>query len=100
MTAIQPGTDSAVVGDAAPVTLTPLEYLALSPITLEIKRLGATDEHLGMVRWSGATHGVPFDQWSVKGHHGMPVATFRQLKPVLHHEVARLGGSAAFEGAR
>ena len=37
-------------------------------------------EHLEMVRWSGATHGVPFDQWSVKGHPGMPVATFRQLK--------------------
>jgi hypothetical protein len=81
MTAIQPGTDSVAVGDTAPVTLTPLEYLAQSPITREIKRLGATDEHLEMVRWSGATEGIPFDQWSVKGHPGMPVGTFRLLKP-------------------
>jgi hypothetical protein len=81
MTAIQPGTDSAVVGDAAPVILTPLEYLALSAITVEIKRLGATDEHLEMVQWRGATHGLPFDQWSVKGHPGMPVAAVRLLKP-------------------
>lgn len=48
--------------------MTPSEYLSTHPVTLELKRLGLTDEQLNQIRFHATRNaGWPFDLWSISG---------------------------------
>jgi hypothetical protein len=70
---VNPATGSTHPADSGSLTAEPRDradadaYLASHPITVEIKRLGATDELLRSVRFSPASRGAPFAEWAVMG---------------------------------
>lgn len=46
---------------------TPEGYLARHPITLELKRLGMTDDQLQVLQFSPRRDELPFDLWPIRG---------------------------------
>jgi len=65
---------------AAPANESSESYLASHPITLRLRQLGATDEHLAAMNFRDNNVGWPFDRWSFTWGHGTPLETLHFMK--------------------
>lgn len=65
---------------AVPPSETPEEHLARHPLTRELKRRGASDDHLSGMRFRVNNGGWPFDLWSFTWPDGTPKAAIPLVK--------------------
>jgi len=61
-------------------TQTPAEYVASHEITLQLKRIGATETQLDAMRFRPNNTGRPFDQWTFTWGPGTPLTAIPFIK--------------------